>query len=303
MCSCTQEGSPLYCTTCVLSSATGTVTDHQRSLYTAIEQINTEIAFVLHKVTSNFSSFSSFSALNLRLAAHVDDAHQGQVGIQVKDLFTVQAVDAVTSGLEFIAHSRRKIWPPINSYNTKCKATDVMVSLFKEIFVPLCPEVLLESRYTTRISQIPELQVGDLGLGSVDTWHGAPDARLGEMEVVWWKDSDKTSAPVEEVVSDDEGSVQSDGTGTAVEGKVLSKEANLLKAVGTCVVSSFTAKGRHPEQKALVPTVLIDEKQFRVCLYDCEKDILLISTSKLLATKGTLSMSGMALLWLVINHR
>ncbi|CAI8040540.1 hypothetical protein GBAR_LOCUS22576, partial [Geodia barretti] len=84
----------------------GTVTDHQRSLYYAIEQINAEIAFVPHKVTSNFSTLSSFSALDLRLAAHVDDAHR-QVGIRVKDLFTVEAVDAGTSVLEFIAHSRK----------------------------------------------------------------------------------------------------------------------------------------------------------------------------------------------------
>ena len=236
--------------------------------------------------------------MDLRLAALVDDAHRGQVGIRVKDLFTVEAVDAGTSVLEFIAHSRRKIWPPFHPYNRM--ETDIMVELCREIFVPLCREVLLESRYTTRISQIPELQVGDLGLGSVDTWHGTPDARLRGMEVVWRKDSGEISALVEEIVSDDEGSVQSS---TAVEGKVLSKEANLPQAVGTCVVASFTAKARHPEHKALVPTVLIDEKQFRVCLYDCDKDVLLISTSKLLATKGELSRSGIVLLWLVINHR
>ena len=133
------------------------MTDHQRSLYIAIEQINTEIAFVPHKVTSNFSSLSSFSALDLRLAALVDDAHRGQVGIRVKDLFTVEAVDAGTSVLEFIAHSRRKIWPPFHPYNRM--ETDIMVELCREIFVPLCREVLLESRYTTRISQIPKLQV------------------------------------------------------------------------------------------------------------------------------------------------
>jgi hypothetical protein len=279
------------------------VTDHQRSLYIAIEQIITEIAFVPHKVTSNFSSLSSFSALDLRLAAHVDDAHRGQVGIRVKDPFTVEAVDAGTSELEFIANSRKKIWPPFDPFNTKRMETDIMVTLCREIFVPLCREVLLESRYRTRISRIPKLQFGDLGLGSVDTWHGTPEARLRGMEVVWRKDSGEISALVEEIVSDNEGSVQSDGTSTAVEGKVLSKEANLPQAVGTCVVASFTAKTRHPEHKALVPTLLIDEKQFRVCLYDCDKDVLLISTSKLLATRGELSRSGMALLWLVINHR
>ena len=279
----------------------------QRSLDFAIDQINAEIAFVPHKVTGAFSSRSSFAALDLRLAAHVAETGQGQgqgqVGVQVKDLFTVDAVKADTSALEFIAHSRRKLWPWPPCSTTKRRETDVMVALCKELFVPLCREVLLERRYTTRISHIPELQSGDLGLGSVATWHGTPDARLGGMEVVWRKDSGETVAPEEAVVSEDEGSVQSDGTSTVVEGKVMSKEANLPQAVGTCVVASFTAKARHPEQSALVPTVLIDEKLFRVCLYDCDHDVLLISTSKPLATKGTLSRSGMAFLWLVINHR
>ena len=60
------------------------------------------------------------------------------------------------------------------------------------------------------------------------------------------------------------------------------------QAIATCVVASFMAKGRHPEQRALVPTLLIDDKQFRVCLYDADNDVLLISTTKPLATKGTL---------------
>ena len=51
-----------------------------------------------------------------------------------------------------------------------------------------------------------------------------------------------------------------------VEGKVLSTEANLPQAIGTCVVASFTAKARHPEQKALVPTVLIDDGSWLVLI-------------------------------------
>ena len=229
--------------------------DHRRSLFFAIKQIDDEVAFVPHKVTSNFSSLSSFSALDLRLAVHVNDAHRDQLAIRVTDLFTVEDVDAGTSELEFIAHSRRKIWPPFNPSNTKRKETDIMLSLCREVFMPLCREVLLERKYDPRVSQIPKLQAGDLGLGSVNTWHGTPDARLRGMEVVWRKDSG------EEIVSDNEGSVQSDGTSTEVEGKVLSKEVNLPQAVGTCVVASFTSKTRHPERKVLVPTVLIDEKQ------------------------------------------
>ena len=57
----------------------------------------------------------------------------------------------------------------------------------------------------------------------------------------------------EEVVSEDKGSVRSDCTSTAVERKVLAK---VPQSVGTCVVASYTAKARHPEQTVLVPTVL-----------------------------------------------
>ena len=106
------------------------------------------------------------------------------------------------------------------------------------------------------------------------------------------------------VDSGDEWAVEEDDSkdeSTSLE--VLTRESNLAQAIGTGVVASFTAKARHPEQNALVPTVLIDDKEFRVILYDCEKDILLVSISKVLAAKGTLSRSAMALLWLVINHR
>ena len=281
------------CETCFLSSAT----EHQRSLYLAIEEINSKKAFVFHKVTSKFCSMSSFSTLDLCLAAHTNNAQQ--VALHVKDLFKVEGVNS--PALEFIAHSRRKIWPPFYPFTTKRKESDVMISLSSNVFVPLCSEVLLESRYAARILSMPELQAGDIGLGSVNTWHGTPDARIRGMEVVWREDSGYVCA-VEEDDSEDEGSVKSDGNST-VEEKVMTKESNLAQAVGTCVVASFTAKARDPERKALVPTVLIDEKEFRVILYDCEEDIILISTSIALATKGTLSRSVMALLWLVINHR
>ena len=77
----------------------------------------------------------------------------------------------------------------------------------------------------------------------------------------------------------------------------------MMQVISTCVVSSFTAHSRHPNKLAMVPTILIDTNQFWVCLYHCEKDVLLISDVKLLATKGHLSRSGLALLWLVMNHR
>ena len=92
------------------------------------------------------------------------------------------------------------------------------------------------------------LQVDDIGLGSVHTWHGTPDARVRGTDVVWRRASENKIV-VEDVVSEEEGS---DGATTEVEGKVLATEVNLVQAIATCVVASFTAKSRHPEKQTLV---------------------------------------------------
>ena len=152
----------------------------------------------------------------MTLEAYVHDGCQ--VGTGVKDLFTVEeaAVDGGSSELEFITHSRRKSWPPESlCSNPKCMEADIMVELCREIFLPLCREVLLESRYASRIFEIPELQVGQLGLGSLETWHGTPHARLRGIEIVCQKGLDDSSAFVEVVFSNNE---ESDGTSTPVEG-------------------------------------------------------------------------------------
>ena len=48
---------------------------------------------------------------------------------------------------------------------------------------------------------------------------------------------------------------------------------DLPQVITTCVVASFTEKKLHPEKQALIPTILMDQNQFRVCLYNCEKDV------------------------------
>lgn len=110
---------------------------------------------------------------------------------------------------------------------------------------------------------------------------------------------------INEVESDDESGddESSDGMTTTIEGKIMYNDSNLSQLIATCVVSSFTEKSLHPDKLPIIPTILIDDKLFRVCLYDTEKDVLLISDGKLLSTKGGLSQSGVALLWVVLNHR
>ena len=61
-----------------------------------------------------------------------------------------------------------------------------MLNVSSKILVPLCREVVLESSYGEILGEqmTTELNCGDIGMGSVDTWHGTPDVRVREVEVV-----------------------------------------------------------------------------------------------------------------------
>ena len=37
-------------------------------------------------------------------------------------------------------------------------------------------------------------------------------------------------------------------------------------------------KSCHPAKKAMVPTILIDDAEFRIVLYDCDKDVLCVES-------------------------
>ena len=74
-----------------------------------------------------------------------------------------------------------------------------------------------------------------------------------------------------------------DGATTTIEAKRVLKKKNLSQAVGTCVVSSFIERNLHPDKQTAVPTIVIGQHRFQVCLYDCEHDILLVSSPLLLA--------------------
>ena len=53
---------------------------------------------------------------------------------------------------------------------------EVLLSLASKIFIPLCREVVLEKRYRMALEDrpVPGLEIGDLGMGTVHTWHGTP---------------------------------------------------------------------------------------------------------------------------------
>ena len=75
---------------------------------------------------------------------------------------------------------------------------------------------------------------------------------------------------------------ETDGATSSVEAKLRFTDRNFSQLVATSVVSSFTESRLHLDQQPLVPTILVDLTQIRVCFYDCKLDVLLISEPKLL---------------------
>ena len=71
---------------------------------------------------------------------------------------------------------------------------------------------------------------------------------------------------------------ESDGMTTTIQGKISSRVACLPQVVAMNVVSSFTEHNLYPNKIAMVPSILISKHHFRVCLYHCERDILLLSS-------------------------
>lgn len=96
----------------------------------------------------------------------------------------------------------------------------------------------------------------------------------------------------------------SSGTTVNIEEKIkMNLRKNLSQLVTTCVVSSFTESNVHPHLNPLVPTLLVNKEAFRICMYDCENDVLLLSEPKSFTTKGGISRTANLILWLVANHR
>ena len=256
-------------------------------------------------MTGNFCTNCSFSKLILNFATYNDNSYK--VALKFKTIFEINPAEIeVNDTVKFLHGCKSWPWPLPPLYPEAAKKrseTCVLVDIATEILQRLCVDVTLEGRYRQSLTSHPSFVTGveceDIGIGSVTTWHGSPDGRVrGGASFVWGeKDADE-----DEDESDDD-SVHSDGRTTTLEAKFSIRWSHLAQVVGTCVVASFTERNLHPEKRALVPTILIGDKYFRVCLYDCEKDILIISSRKSLSTKEHLSQSAMVLLWAVLNHR
>lgn len=269
--------------------------------------------FVFHRVPTTFDPSASFSEVTFHIEACLSEDGLSKMGGPASSFFEWKGKlkPEHSVHLEAISKSRSRPWPQTLEPPTGRHKEKVVIRELCSILVPLCRqnEVNVEWRQRDLIPLVPGIKASYIGIGSLDTWHGTPDIRVRGVEMlvrsVGIGEKDDIEAEVYDSQEEDsqEEDTVSDGGTTSIEVKCSLMVSQLPQAVATCVVSSFTERNNHPLNNSAVPVILFARDQFRVILYDCVKDVLLISEPKLLSTKQQLSRSASALLWLVINHR
>ena len=141
---------------------------------------------------------------------------------------------------------------------------------------------------------------GPIGIGDRMLWWGQPDACVRPLDSA----NPLASTLVVATSPDpDESDSETDGESSQFEAKLKVTSAHLPQAVATAIVHSFTQNKRHPQLNPMVPSVLIDGSVFRIVLYDCCKDILLVSDRVTYREGNKMTRLGTLVLWLIINHR
>ena len=170
--------------------------------------------------------------------------------------------------------------------------TQLVAHVVSELIVPLFGNATLEKRKESLSYAIKGANAKHIGMGNSKTWHGTPDFRINDDLCV--VAAAKPSLPCDENETESESVVNFDGKSAIVR-------AHFDQLAATAVINSFVqfnVFGRH-----ISPTILIDDHNFHVCMYDCKEDILLISdafcyNSK---TRSRFLVNGMSDLWTIVN--
>ena len=190
---------------------------------------------------------------------------------------------------------------------------DFMVELCRQVLIPLFGDVVLEKRYSSKVGSLAGASAHHLGMGTNNTWHGMADLRIGSCCILTtdevmseeeggsdYSDSEQEPPPMSDLSSMLPSSPSSVSNIVNFEGKVQIRDCNTDQLAATAVTASFNL---YLQENALVPTVIINSKGFKVCLYDSVNDVLPLSNVKNLVTGQRLSRSGLLLLWILVHHR
>ena len=149
----------------------------------------------------------------------------------------------------------------------------------------------------TDTSASGRVMYGPIGIGMRGVWWGEPDACVRPLNS---DDHDPSDSTVVVAISCE---AESDGESSQFEAKKEIEYAHLPQAIAIAIVHSFTQSNRHPMLNPMVPTILMNGNKFRIILYDCRKDVLLVSTTVEYKINNRISTLGTLILWNIINHR
>jgi len=107
------------------------------------------------------------------------------------------------------------------------------------------------------------VRTGNTGIRMPNTWHGHPDAMIR---------TSKYSST--NLVNYGNGSL-SPGNSVLFEAKM--EKINVAQLIGTCIISSFTEHNLHPSLNPLKPAIMWWDPNAVICIYDCQRDILLLT--------------------------
>ena len=182
----------------------------------------------------------------------------------------------------------------------------------KSIFSCLGSNVVLQSEYKKICKDDPNtnnVSCSSLGMGAYHTWHGYPDGRVRG-------NSQQSSTAIVYSSKDEEDSSLSDtdtcltgvlnesqGDAACIEAKLHCSPLNFPQLVSTNIVASFVEHNLHKTLNSAVPTILINSHCFYISIYDCCRDLLLISNKIVFKNEDELVTSGILMLYLTITGK
>ena len=152
-------------------------------------------------------------------------------------------------------------------------------------------------RGITDTSASGRVMYGPIGIGKHGVWWGEPDACVRPLNSDDHDPSDST------VVVATSSEAESDGESSQFKAKQEIERSHLPQAIAIAIVHSFTQSNRHPMLNPMVPTILMNGYKFRIILYHCHNDVLLVSTTVEYKINNRITTLGTLILWNIINHR
>ena len=156
-----------------------------------LENVKDGCPLFFNFVSTPFDHTASFSAMTFKVVPYCDLA-EVLLSVKLNQLFAPKDPEEQHfEHLKLINDCQdHHIWPPNpNSFKYK---KNVMIEICTEVLKPLCraEELIFEksmSVLSTAKTDVTGLKVADIGLGTVKTWHGTPDARVRGSHLVFQK--------------------------------------------------------------------------------------------------------------------